>query len=301
MSLSFRPEIPRSAAPSRMGHATITYKEARSILTRTSGFLADYDYSLNPYAGCAFGCTYCYAAFFARAPEERDTWGYWVRVKANAAAILKKHRLGSLNGKRIYMSSVTDPYQPVERKLRLTRALLAILSERHAPRLAVQTRSADVVRDIDLFCALKARGGAVCVNMTVTTDDEEIRRAFEPYCSDNRRRLAAASAVHAAGIDTRITLTPLLLVSDANRFADQLLDTGVTRFAIQAFQFGGGRFVASTRQEAQRIMASRLGCSLRSFRQQYQAHYEAVRGRLRTRLGPLAQLLEDRAGFAPPA
>ena len=79
-----------------------------------------YDFTLNPYSGCSFGCTYCYAAFFSRDAEKRDAWGYWVNVKENAEALLKKRRR-SLDGKRIYMSSVTDPYQPIERELKLTR------------------------------------------------------------------------------------------------------------------------------------------------------------------------------------
>ena len=284
-----------------MGHAAISYAPTRDVLTRTSGYLAAYDYSLNPYAGCAFGCTYCYAAFFTKTQQERASWGYWVRVKSNAAATLARRRDGALDGKRIYMSSVTDPYQPVERKLQLTRALLSILCTRHAPVLVLQTRSPDVVRDLDLFRALEARGGTVRVNMTVTTDDEVIRRTFEPYCPDNRRRLAAAATVHAAGIRTCVTLTPLLLVTDAEAFAGRLLETGVRHFVIQDFQFGGGRFVAGTRQEAQRLMAARLGCHTDAFRHSYRAHYRAVRDRLRAKLCPPAVFIEGRRGFAPPA
>ena len=81
---------------------------------------------------------------------------------------MRKIRTGALDGKRIYMSSVTDPYQTVERRTRLTRTLLEILAEKHAPKLVVQTRSPDVVRDIDLFAAIEERGGRVQVNMTVT-------------------------------------------------------------------------------------------------------------------------------------
>ncbi len=259
-----------------------------------------FDFSLNPYSGCSFGCTYCYAAFFARTPEERASWGYWVRVKDNAVATLTRRRVGSLDGKRIYLSSVTDPYQPVERKLGLTRALLTILCTRHAPILVVQTRSPDVVRDIDLFNALSAKGGKVRVNITITTDDEDIRRTFEPYCPANSRRLEAAAALCTAGVESCITLTPILLIADANRLADQLLGTGVTHFVIQDFQFSSGRFVASTREEAQRLMASKLGCALEDFRQEYKAHYLAIRECLHARLCPPVRLTEGKLGFTPP-
>ena len=121
--------------------AAVAYAPAREVLTAATGFMDAYDFTLNPYSGCSFGCTYCYAAFFSRDTQRRDSWGYWVSVKENAAALLAKRPPGALDGKLIYMSSVTDPYQPVERELRLTRRLLETLAERHRPKLVVQTRS----------------------------------------------------------------------------------------------------------------------------------------------------------------
>ncbi len=156
--------------------------------------MADYDFTLNPYSGCSFGCTYCYAAFFSKTPERRDTWGYWVDVKENALTVLRRMRT-PLHDKTIYMSSVTDPYQPIERKLGLVRSLLEELV-RHQPRLVVQTRSSLVTRDIDLF----RQFDHVQVNMTVTTDSERVRRAFEPHCSTNRKRLEAISTVKRSGM-----------------------------------------------------------------------------------------------------
>ena len=133
----------------RIGHADVEDAPVRDILTRATGFMDAYDFTLNPYAGCSFGCTYCYAAFFSHSTEKRDSWGRWVGVKENAVERLRNRR-GSLDGKRIYMSSVTDPYQPVERERKLTRGLLEVLA-RHRPKLVVQTRSPDVVRDADSF------------------------------------------------------------------------------------------------------------------------------------------------------
>ena len=104
----------------------------------------EYDFTLNPYSGCSFGCTYCYAAFFSKTREQRDRWGYWVMVKENALELLERRKRGALDGKRIYMSTVTDPYQPIERQLDLTRGLLEVLADRHSPKLVVQTRSPDV-------------------------------------------------------------------------------------------------------------------------------------------------------------
>ena len=94
--------------PSRLGGASIEYAPVRDILTRATGFMDAYDFTLNPYAGCAFGCSYCYAAFLSHSTEKRDSWGQWVRVKENAVERLASRRR-PLSGKLIYMSSVTDP------------------------------------------------------------------------------------------------------------------------------------------------------------------------------------------------
>lgn len=273
--------VPESGRPERIGHAEITYQPAAGILTKATGFMADYDFTLNPYSGCSFACTYCYAAFFVRDQDLQDRWGYWVQVKDNAVDRLQRMRT-PLAGKSVYLSSVTDPYQPIERRLGLVRALLEILLERGA-RLVVQTRSPWVTRDIDLF----RRFEVVRVNMTVTTDSEEVRRVFEPHCPTTEKRLAAITGVAAAGVPTCITATPLLPLDDVDTFADRLAATGVPRFVVQPFHATKGRFVAGTRDEAVAL--------LERYRWDDQAYRRAVE-RLRVRL---PHLDEGRTGFAP--
>lgn len=286
-----------AVGPRRLGSALIDYRPARDILTRATGFMDAYDFTLNPYAGCAFGCTYCYAAFFSRSTAERDAWGEWVRVKENAVGILARRRAGSLDGKLIYMSSVTDPYQPIERRLDLTRGLLRELAKSHRPKLVVQTRSPDVVRDADLFGEIVARGGRVQVNMTVTTDDEDVRRAFEPSCPGNRQRLEAVAALARGGVDTCVTMTPLLPVRDAEGFAGELRQTGVQHFIVQPFHFQRGKFVAGTRDVALGIVAAKLACEANNVVDRYMVHYGEVREVLRRRLPRLG---EGKTGFRPP-
>jgi DNA repair photolyase len=87
--------------PSSLGQAHIISKHAGTLLNKTSGFMEEYDYTLNPYSGCAFGCTYYYAAFFSRSNEQKDEWGYWVDVKENAIELLKKFRKKPLTGKTV--------------------------------------------------------------------------------------------------------------------------------------------------------------------------------------------------------
>ena len=294
-SLFDDPPPPVRPRPERLGRVDVDYAPVRDILTRATGFMDAYDFTLNPYSGCSFGCTYCYAAFFSYSTEKRDSWGLWVDVKENAVERLRRRR-GSLDGKLIYMSSVTDPYQPIERQIELTRGLLEMLA-RHRPKLVVQTRSPDVVRDADLFREIVDRGGRVQVNMTVTTDDEDVRRTFEPFCPSNAARLRAAGELCAGGVDTCVTMTPLLLVRDAGRFAADLLDTGIRDFIVQPFHFQRGKFIAGTRDAAMRLMAEKLSSDLQTFREAYLDHYREVREILRKRL---PQLGEGKEGFRPP-
>ncbi len=239
-----------STRQTKIGQATVDYHQASTILTPGKGFLSSYDYSLNPYSGCSFGCNYCYAAFFAFSKASKDNWGHWVKVKDNALKLLVKRRKKPLIDKTIYLSSVTDPYQPIERSLQLTRQVLQELLDYHKVKLVVQTRSPLVTRDIDILQKFET----VQVNMTITTDDEKVRKAFEPWCPSNANRLEAITSLHQSGIESCITMTPLLPVNDASQFAKILKATGVQKFIVQNFHLEKGKFVANTRADALKMV-----------------------------------------------
>jgi DNA repair photolyase len=277
------PLEPLSERPTHIGPAAVTYAPARSILTASSGFIDAFDYTLNPYSGCTFGCSYCYAAAFVRDQERRASWGQWVQVKENALELLRKRRAKPLTGATIYLSSVTDPYQPIERRLELTRGILEELATYHQVRLVVQTRSPLVTRDINLF----QQFAAVRVNMTITTDDEAVRKLFEPGCASLGRRLAAITEVQQAGVPACITLTPLLPVTDPASFAARLKATGVTHFVTQYLHAERGQFVAGTRAAAVAL------CRERGWDE---AAYRRVIAVLRA---TLPHLDEGRDGFTP--
>ncbi len=248
--LLFQDDTPQQLKKTKLGHVELEYSNASSILTEGKGFMDGYDYTLNPYSGCSFGCNYCYAAFFATTKEKMDNWGYWVRIKENALQLLMKFRKKPLKDKTIYLSSVTDPYQPIERELELTRSILKELISHHEVRLVIQTRSPIVTRDIDLFKQFKA----IQVNMSVTTDSEDVRKAFEPLCPSNKIRIKAITEIQQEGINSCITMTPLLPIIDANEFAKTLIETGVKKFIIQPFHPDKGKFVASTREDATKLI-----------------------------------------------
>jgi DNA repair photolyase len=261
----------------------VRHRQATSILSKAGGFASSFDYTLNPYSGCAFACSYCYAAFFAPTEDQKNRWGEWVDVKDNALDLLRRKRKRPLIDKSVYMSSVTDPYQPVERQLELTRAILAELLEHHRVRLVVQTRAPLVTRDIDLLKQFETAR----VQMTITTDDDEIRRVFEPLCASTAQRLEAARTLVAAGVDTSICMTPLLPVRDPVAFADALRETGVRKFVTQNFHPANRRFVAGTSEATWRLLAERKWDA---------AHYAQVR---RILCLTLPEVREGRAGFVP--
>ncbi|HEY1056306.1 MAG TPA: radical SAM protein [Emticicia sp.] len=234
----------------KFGQASVSYQQASSILTASKGAMADFDFTLNPYSGCTFACSYCYAAFFTKTDEEQNSWGRWVRVKENALQLLMKFRRRPLYNKSIYMSSVTDPYQPIERELELTKSLLQELIKYHQVRLVVQTRSPLVVRDIDLFKQFHS----IQVNMSVTTDTEEVRKVFEPVCSSIEMRLKAIQQVREAGVNACISLSPLLPIHNAEHFAQRLLDTGVSKYYLNSFHMNNSKFVSGTREGAIKLV-----------------------------------------------
>ncbi|MCW5936623.1 MAG: radical SAM protein [Fimbriimonadaceae bacterium] len=216
------------------------------ILHPATGRIDSFDYSLNPYVGCAFACSYCYAAFFVSDDLKAEEWGKWVEVKRNALGTLRRER-HLLPGAKILLGSVTDCYQPLEARLRLTRSLLEeMVQVAPQPKVVVQTRSPLVERDIDLF----RKFTDIRVNMTVTTDDDEVRRRYEPSCASIERRLAAITMLKQAGIQTGLSISPVLPVRNPERFAEMLRATGADKVTAGTFHVGTRKFASGTRPGA---------------------------------------------------
>ena len=174
---------------------------ASSILNKSK----IYDYCLNPYTGCQFCCQYCYARLFIRRfSGHQEAWGEFVDVKANAHELLKKQLTRAKKGK-VWVSSVTDPYQPLDKKYELTRQCLKELAESQFP-VVIQTKSELVLRDLDLFQDFED----IEVGFTITTDDETVARLFEPNASPVKKRLYALEKIHAKGIRTFAFIGPIL-------------------------------------------------------------------------------------------
>lgn len=175
--------------------------QAKSILNKSK----IHDYCLNPYTGCQVNCRYCYARLFMRRYSgHSEPWGAFVDVKVNAPDLLRKQVVRAKRG-TVWLSSVCDPYQPLEEKYRLTRQCLAILAEARFP-VNIQTKMTLVLRDLDII----ERFEEVEVGMTLTTDDERIAQMFEPGASPVGERIAALEKIHSRGIRTFAFVGPLL-------------------------------------------------------------------------------------------
>ncbi len=174
----------------------------KSIIN-TSG-IEGVDYAVNPYIGCAHGCTYCYARFMTRWYHQGERWGTFVDVKKNAVECMKREAPKKKHGV-ILFSSVTDAYQPIEKKTELTRSLLKVLAE-YDLAVEILTKSALVKRDIDVLGEFTRSE----VGLTITGLDDDVRRVFEPGASPIMERIETLGLFSDAGVPTYAFLGPLL-------------------------------------------------------------------------------------------
>jgi DNA repair photolyase len=175
---------------------------SKSVLTKTA--ITSFDYCINPYIGCGHGCRYCYASFMKRFTGHREPWGEFVDVKVNASQLLRKQLKRARRG-IVTLSTVTDPYQPLERKYQLTQRCLEALRDHQFP-INVLTRSPLCLRDIDLFKQFQK----IEVGLSITTHDEGIKRIFEPHSPSIQSRVETLRTLRKEGIGTYVFIGPML-------------------------------------------------------------------------------------------
>lgn len=174
----------------------------KSILSRSG--IPGADYCLNPYTGCSHACRYCYATFMKRYSGHTEPWGSFVDVKMNAAAVLERQARRAARGS-VIISSVTDAYQPLEARYRLTRNCLEILLDHQFP-VDILTKSPLVMRDMDLI----QRFRDIDVGITITTNEEKMRRIFEPGAPPIESRIRTLRRLHDEGVRTYAFIGPIL-------------------------------------------------------------------------------------------
>lgn len=185
--------------------------DSRSIISKNSSPDIDFDYSLNPYRGCEHGCSYCYArpsheflGFSAGLDFETK-----IVAKPEAANLLRAElSKNSWGCHHLVMSGVTDPYQPVEKRLEITRQCLRVLSQFRQP-VELITKNYLVTRDLDLLSELQ-RFRACTVRISITTLDPSLGRTLEPRASSPQRRLEAIRLLSKAGIPVGVNISPVI-------------------------------------------------------------------------------------------
>ncbi len=202
--------------------------QAKKILTEAKGYLdIGFTHSLNPYSGCAFACRYCYVREMPIQKFKGTPWGEWLDLKTNAAENYRNEMVKLRKKNKpvnIFMSSATDPYQPMERKANITRNLLEEMIENPPDFLQIQTRSPLITRDLDLIMKLKEKCD-VLVSMTVETDREDMKKLFAPYAPGIKLRIKALKEIHEAGIPTQASISPVLpFTPDFPKILDGIVD-----------------------------------------------------------------------------
>src|SRR6266536_3734352 len=184
----------------------------RSLLNRCfSRREMPFAWTINPYRGCEFACKYCYARYTHEFMEMRNGIEFEQKIyaKQHAADLLRQELRRVKAGEQIAIGTATDPYQPIEKKLEITRAILQEFARHSGFELGIVTKSAMVVRDIDLLQAI-SQNNRIAVNFTVTTVDPDLARILEPRAPRPDLRLEALRKLRHAGIRAGVICAPVL-------------------------------------------------------------------------------------------
>lgn len=234
----------------------IAHTRPQRLLNPATGYIEGYDYSLNPYSGCAFACSYCYVRKMPVQLFKQKAWGSWLKIKDGAAERLRRELANARRKERntrIFMSTSTDPYQPAEYTEKVTRSMLQVMLEMPPDFLLLQTRSPLVTRDIDL---LQQLGDRVRVSVTVETDLEDMRRHFTPQAPPLQARRKAMKELRDAGVAVQAAISPVLPCSEA--FAEQLQGCA-DRVVIDDYFQGDGAQGRRTEQLGIRRLYEEIG------------------------------------------
>ncbi len=198
----------------------IVEREAKSLYTKTK--IPTLDYTVNQYVGCQHACLYCYAKFINKWKNHGE-WGSWVEVKKNAPILARKRVRG-----KVSMSSVSDPYQPIEKELRLTRRVLENMDK--GIDLSILTKSDLVTRDIEILGQFKN----LEVGLTINAFSEEVKKILEPGAPTHKARISALKFLKDEGIHAYCFISPVIpLLTNVKKV---LMDTdGLVNYYIVEF------------------------------------------------------------------
>jgi DNA repair photolyase len=229
-----------ASSPAGEGHGLeVRSLRVRSILNRSvSRRGLSFTWTINPYRGCEFACRYCYARYtheFMELPPE--DFERRIFIKQNAAWLLEQELRQVREQEEIALGTATDPYQPVERRAKVTQSLLEVLAKQRGLRIGVVTKSTLIERDIPLLQKIAERNTLV-LHLTITTPNAALARLLEPRAPRPDLRLRTVARLRQAGLSTGILCSPLLPgITDTGKALDGMAkrakDAGASFFCAQ--------------------------------------------------------------------
>jgi DNA repair photolyase len=287
-------ESPRLVEKNRVDYFDLP---ARSFLTPCDSARLPFRWTINPYRGCEFGCKYCYARYAHEFMELRDPLDFERRiyVKQFDADAFQKELRRLETGESIAIGTATDPYQPVERRYRVTRAILEAFARTSGFRLGITTKSQLVARDIDVLQEITRRH-FLTVSMTVTTVDADLARALEPMAPRPDLRLKAVRKLTSNGIRATVFSAPVLpLLTDSDASLD-----AVARAARTAGAQGFGGNVVFLKPCARQVFFPFLEEKFPELARRYRERFERsayLRGDYPERIRERIARIRQRYGF----
>ena len=258
-------------SPLLVSKSRVDYFElpTRSLLNRCSNPEMPFDWTINPYRGCEFGCKYCYARYTHEfmGMEDGNLFERKIYSKQEAATILRRELARHPEG-AIAIGTSTDPYQPAEREFETTRSILEVFAENEGLSLSITTKSDLVSRDLDLLKAIH-ESNDLSINVTVTTTDAALARQLEPFAPHPDLRLKAVAVLAAAGLRVGVFASPIMpLLTDSLANLEALASAAARSGAKY---FGGGTLFLMP--SAQKQFYPFLEKHYPSLAQRYKARY----------------------------
>jgi len=221
----------------RQGHDVEYFTlPVRSLLNRCTVARMPFTWTINPYRGCEFACKYCYARYTHEFMELRDGVDFErkIYIKQHAAELLRQELRRVKPGEEIAIGTATDPYQPIERRLEVTRAILAELSRHAGLELGIVTKSNLVLRDIDVLQRI-AENNQIFVNVTITTLNVDLARILEPRAPRPDLRMETVRKLNLEGVNAGVICAPVVPgITDSPRDLEAL---------VRATAEAGGKYI----------------------------------------------------------
>jgi DNA repair photolyase len=222
----------------------------RSLLNRVvSKRNLRFVWAINPYRGCEFGCRYCYARYTHEFMELRNPAEFERKIfaKENAAWLLRQELRQVRSGEVIAIGTATDPYQPIERRLRITQSILEVLAGQRGLQIGIVTKSALIARDLRYLCEI-ARTNELSIHMTITTPDVALARILEPRAPRPDIRFATVRRLREAGLRIGVMCSPLLPgLTDTGPALDRM--AGLAKQAHACFLYANPLFLKPCSKE----------------------------------------------------